>query len=161
MEYAHRLTSTADLLDEHGDRAAVCETVLRSYGGVRAFAGRIATVRCFEDNVVLRQRVGEPGDGRVLVVDGGGSRRVALLGDNIAGIAVANGWVGLVIHGCVRDVAALRTLELGILALGSTPRPSGKAGVGEVDTPVTFGGVTFRPGAQLFGDEDGLAVLEG
>lgn len=160
-EYARRLTSTADLLDQHGDRAAVCQIELRSFGAIRVFEGEIATVRCFEDNVLVRQRVSEPGHRRVLVIDGGGSARVALLGDNIAGVAVGNGWAGLVIHGCVRDVTALGELDLGINALGSNPRPSGKHGGGELDVPVTFGGVTFTPGAMLYVDDDGMVVVDG
>jgi regulator of ribonuclease activity A len=153
--------ATADVLDEHGDAAAVCEVELRSYGGRAAFSGLVATVHCFEDNVLLKQRLGEAGEGRVLVVDGGGSRRVALLGDNLGGLAVANGWAGVVVHGCVRDVAALGGLEVGILALGSNPRPSAKRGAGELDVPVVFGGVTFNPGDTLVADEDGLVVLHG
>ena len=104
-------------------------------------------MRCFEDNVLVRQRVSEPGDGRVLVVDGGSSLRVALVGDNIASIAQDNGWAGLIIHGCVRDSAALGELAIGIKALGTHPKPSAKAGEGEDDVPVTFGAVTFEPGA--------------
>lgn len=154
------MTSTADLLDEHGERAAVCALALRHFGRVHVFEGEIATVRCFEDNVLVKQRVSEPGHGRVLVVDGGGSLRVALLGDNLAGLAVANGWAGLVIHGCVRDVSALGELDVGINALGSNPRPSGKHGDGEIDVPVTFGGVTFAPGAMLYSDEDGIVVVD-
>ena len=138
----------------------MCATVLRSFGGRAAFEGTIGTVRCSEDNVVLKGRVSEPGDGRVLVVDGGGSLRVALLGDMVAGLALEHGWAGLVVHGCVRDSAALRDLDLGILALGTNPRPSAKGGDGEVDVPVTFGGVTFRPGAQICCDEDGVVVLD-
>jgi regulator of ribonuclease activity A len=161
MEYARRLTSTADLLDEHGDRASVCSLALRHFGRVRVFEGEIATVRCFEDNVLVRQRVSEPGRGRVLVVDGGGSTRVALVGDKLAGFATTNGWAGVVIHGCVRDVAALRELDLGINALGSNPRPSGKHGDGEIDVPVTFGGATFTPGAMLYCDDDGIVVVDG
>jgi regulator of ribonuclease activity A len=155
------VTSTADLLDRHGDRAAVCLLPLRSFGARRAFAGPIATVRCHEDNVLVKRMVAEPGEGRVLVVDGGGSDRVALVGDAVAGLALANGWAGLVINGCVRDAAALAGLELGVLALGTNPRPSGKTGAGEVDVPVGFGGVTFRPGALLTADEDGVVVLDG
>ena len=109
---------------------------------------------------MLKARVAEPGEGRVLVVDGGGSLRVALLGDMVAGLAAASGWAGLVIHGCVRDVAVLRHLPIGIKALGSNPRPSGKAGAGEIDVPVEFGGITFRPGAMLTSDDDGIVVLE-
>jgi regulator of ribonuclease activity A len=153
------MTSTAGLLDLHGDAAAVCELELRRFGGHAAFQGLITTVRCFEDNVVLKARLSEPGDGRVLVVDGGGSRRVALMGDMVAGLAVQNGWAGVVVNGCVRDSAVLADLEVGIAALGTNPRPSGKAGAGEVDVPVTFGGITFLPGALLACDQDGIVVV--
>lgn len=153
------MASTADLLDEHGDRALVCATAFRRFGGRAAFEGPISTVRCHEDNVVLRRRLTEPGEGRVLVVDGGGSLRVALMGDRVGTAAVENGWSGVVINGCVRDVSALRGLDLGIAAIGSTPRPSVKGGVGEVDVPVTFGDVTFRPGDLLVSDEDGIVVI--
>jgi len=154
------VTSTADILDEHPADALVCELTFRQFGGVVSFAGPISTVRCHEDNVLLKQRLSEPGDGRVLVIDGGGSLRVALLGDMVAGLAAANGWVGLVVHGGVRDVAVLRHLPLGIKALGTNPRPSGKTGVGEIEVPVEFGGVTFRPGAMLYSDDDGIVVLD-
>jgi regulator of ribonuclease activity A len=153
------MTSTADLLDLHGDDAAVCDLELRRFGGHVAFQGSISTVRCFEDNVVLKARLSEPGDGRVLVVDGGGSRRVALMGDMVAGLAVQNAWAGVVLNGCVRDSAALAGLEVGIAALGTNPRPSGKTGAGEVDVPVTFGGVTFVPGNLLACDQDGIVVV--
>jgi len=150
--------TTSDLFDEHPG-AASCETQFRQFGGALSFAGRIATVRCFEDNVLLRGQVSEPGDGRVLVVDGGGSFGCALLGDNIAELAVSRGWAGLVVNGCVRDVVALAGLPIGIKALGSNPRPSGKAGAGEVGVPVTFGGAAFTPGAMLHADDDGVIVL--
>jgi regulator of ribonuclease activity A len=152
------VTSTADLLDEHGDGATVCLIQFRSYGASR-FSGPVATVRCFEDNVLLRERVSAPGNGRVLVVDGGGSMRCALLGDNIAGIARAGGWAGIVVNGCVRDVVALDELGLGVKALGANPRPSAKAGGGEVEIPVSFGEITFLPGQTLYSDEDGIVVL--
>jgi regulator of ribonuclease activity A len=152
------VTATADLLDEHPD-AAVCTLALRQFGGVASVDGEIATVRCFEDNVLVRQRVSEPGAGRVLVVDGGGSLRVALVGDNIASLARGNGWAGLIIHGCVRDAAALRELAIGIKALGTHPKPSGKTGEGEIDVPVSFGGVTFHPGARVASDDDGVVIL--
>jgi regulator of ribonuclease activity A len=103
--------------------------------------------------------VAEPGEGRVLVIDGGGSLRVALLGDMVAGLAAANGWVGIVVNGCVRDAAVLRHLPLGIKALGTCPRPSGKEGAGELDVPVEIGGITIHPGARLVSDDDGLIVL--
>jgi regulator of ribonuclease activity A len=150
--------TTSDLFDEHPG-AASCETQLRQFGGVRSFSGPIATVRCHEDNVLLRAQVSEAGDGRVLVVDGGGSFACALLGDNIAEIAVSNGWAGLVVYGCVRDVAALAKLAIGVKALGTNPRPSGKAGAGEVGVTVTFGGAEFVPGAMLHADDDGVIVL--
>ena len=150
--------TTSDLFDEHSG-AASCETQFRQFGGVRSFSGRIATVRCYEDNVLLRRCVTEPGEGRVLVVDGGGSFACALLGDKIAELAVSNGWAGIVVNGCVRDVVALTALPIGIKALGTNPRPSGKGGAGEVDVPVSFGGAEFAPGALLHADDDGVIVL--
>lgn len=151
--------STSDVYDEHRERAEVCELPLRDFGGVRAFSGPISTVRCFEDNVLLRQRLTEPGEGRVLVVDGGGSLRCALLGDNVATLARDNSWSGIVLNACVRDVEALGTLQVGVKALGSCPRPSGKTGAGELDVIVSFGGATFEPGAMLYADADGVVVV--
>ncbi|HST13755.1 MAG TPA: ribonuclease E activity regulator RraA [Gaiellaceae bacterium] len=150
--------TTSDLFDEHPG-AVSCATQFRQFGAARSFFGPIATVRCFEDNVLLRAQVSEPGDGRVLVVDGGGSFACALLGDNIAELAVSNGWAGIVVNGCVRDVVALAELPIGIKALGTNPKPSGKAGEGEVGIPVTFGGAEFVPGALLHADDDGVIVL--
>jgi regulator of ribonuclease activity A len=152
--------STSDLVDEHGDGASVCLTPFVQYGARRQFAGPISTVRCHEDNVIVRRRVGEPGAGRVLVVDGGGSLRVALVGDMLAGLARDNGWAGLVINGCVRDVSALAGLDLGIKALAACPRPNVKLGDGESDVEVSFGGVTFTPEATLVSDEDGIVLLD-
>ena len=152
------MPSTSDLLDEHGADAAVCLIQFRSFGA-RSFSGPVATVRCLEDNVLVRRRSTEPGEGRVLVVDGGGSMECALLGDNIASLAQGAGWAGIVLNGCVRDTVALDELGLGVKALGSNPRPSRKEGAGETDVPVTFGGVTFTPGAPLYADEDGVIVL--
>ena len=154
------MTSTADILDRHPVEARVCELEFRQFGAVSSFAGPLSTVRCHEDNVVLKRHLGEAGAGRVLVVDGAGSRRVALLGDMVAGLAARNGWAGLVLNACVRDVAALRLLDVGIKALGTNPRPSGKLGAGEIDVPVEFGGITFRPGAMLYSDDDGVVVLD-
>ncbi|GGT27295.1 ribonuclease E activity regulator RraA [Nonomuraea spiralis] len=150
--------NTADLYDERGDELDSCDLQLRQYGGRRAFHGTIATVRCHQDNALLKAILSEPGEGRVLVVDGGGSLHAALVGDVIGGEAVAAGWAGVVIHGAVRDVVALRELDLGVKALGSNPRKGGKTGAGERDVPVTFGGVTFSPGAELFSDDDGILV---
>ena len=130
----------------------------RSFGAV-SFAGPVATVRCFEDNVLVKQRLGSPGEGRVLVVDAGGSQRCALVGDNLARLGLDNGWAGIVLYGCVRDAQALDELGFGVKALGTNPRASNKGGEGEIDVPVTFGEITFTPGAQLAADRDGVVVL--
>ena len=151
--------SSADACDEHGDRATVCALPFRQFGGVRAFAGAAATVRCDDDNVLLREQLSDPGAGRVLVVDAGGSLRSALVGDTIATIALENGWAGILINGGVRDSASIATREVGIAALGTCPRRSRKDGRGEVGVPVTFGGATFTPGDTVVADEDGVVVL--
>ncbi|SDX92170.1 regulator of ribonuclease activity A [Modestobacter sp. DSM 44400] len=152
-------TATADLIDEHGDTLGSCDLQLRQYGGVRAFAGPVSTVRCHQDNALVKSVLSGPGDGRVLVVDGGGSVHTALLGDLIAQLAVDNGWAGVVLHGAVRDTATLAGMPLGIKAVGSNPRKSTKTGAGERDVPVSFGGTTFRPGDRLWSDDDGVVVL--
>jgi regulator of ribonuclease activity A len=151
--------ATADLYDEHGEALQSCDLQFRQFGGRSRFSGRAVTVACHEDNALLKSVLSEPGEGRVLVVDGGGSVHTALMGDLIAGLAVGNGWSGAVINGAVRDVATLRTLDLGIKALGSNPRKSGKTGAGERDVPVEFGGVTFTPGDEVWSDDDGIVVL--
>lgn len=152
------MTATADLCDERGDEVDCCLLPLRLYGGRTRFGGPAATVRCHEDVGLLRTVVAEPGEGRVLVVDGGGSLRHALLGDVMAGTAARAGWAGIVVHGAVRDVAALRGLDLGVTALGSVPRRSPATGTGERDVPLRFGGVTVVPGAAVQVDEDGVVV---
>lgn len=151
----------ADTLDTDGTEYGICDAALVGFGGRPRFAGRVRTVRCHEDNVILRSLLEQPGDGAVCVVDGGGSARVALLGDNVANLAVDNGWAGIVVHGAVRDVAELREVPIGITSLGTCPRRSAKEGAGEVDVDVTFGGVTFHPGDLVFTDEDGLLVTAG
>jgi regulator of ribonuclease activity A len=150
--------ATADLCDEHGERLQVCEPMFQAYGGKRAYSGPVSTVRCFEDNSLVKEAVGTPGGGRVLVVDGGGSRRRALLGDMLGAAAVNNGWAGFVINGCIRDSAELGQMNLGIRALGTIPLRSDKRGEGDRDVPVRFGGVTFRPGDYVYVDEDGIVV---
>ncbi|QKE85931.1 ribonuclease E activity regulator RraA [Arthrobacter sp. NEB 688] len=150
--------STADLYDEHGDALQSCSVQLRHVGGRRQFTGPVATIRCHRDNALVKATLATPGEGRVLVVDGGGSLESALVGDLIAGSAVANGWAGVVVHGAVRDSVAIGGLPLGVLALGTNPRKSAKDGVGEVDVAVEFGGVEFVPGATLWADEDGVLV---
>jgi regulator of ribonuclease activity A len=119
----------------------------------------VTTVRCHQDNALLKSVLSGPGNGGVLVVDGGGSVHTALMGDLIAQLAVDNGWAGVVVHGAVRDTARLADMPLGIKAVGSNPRKSTKTGAGERDVPVTFGGTTFRPGDQLWSDDDGVVVL--
>ncbi|NYJ76136.1 ribonuclease E activity regulator RraA [Allobranchiibius huperziae] len=152
------VTCTADLFDERGAELDSCELQLRQYGGRAAFTGTVVTIRCLEDNALVKSTLASPGEDKVLIVDGVGSLRTALMGDLIAGSAVENGWAGVILHGCVRDVVALRSLDLGVKALGSNPRKSSKTGAGEVDVPVSFGGITFHPGAQLWSDDDGILV---
>lgn len=149
---------TADLYDERGDALDSCAQQFQDLGGRRAFAGPIRTIRCFRDNALVKNLLATPGEGAVLVIDGRGSLESALMGDLIAASAVENGWAGVVIHGAIRDRTALRELDLGIKALGSNPRKSAKAGVGEQDVPVEFGGVTFTPGNTLWADEDGILI---
>jgi regulator of ribonuclease activity A len=153
--------ATADLCDSHPDAVHACEPVFQAYGGRRSFAGPISTVRCFEDNSRVKEAVESPGEGRVLVVDGGGSRRRALFGGNLGSAAVRNGWVGVIIHGCIRDSAELGQLDLGIRALGTMPLRSQKRGEGERDVPVRFAGASFRPGDYVYVDEDGVVVAHG
>ncbi|WP_026819862.1 ribonuclease E activity regulator RraA [Arthrobacter castelli] len=150
--------STADLYDERGEELQSVATQFLLFGGRTAFSGPVRTVRCFEDNVVLKSVLSTQGDGAVLVVDGAGSLNRALMGDMIAELAVDNGWAGVIINGAVRDRAALAQLPLGVKALGSNPRKSVKDGAGEKDVPVRFDGVDFRPGATVYCDEDGILV---
>ncbi len=150
---------TADLVDDVGSGVRSCDLQFAQYGGRAQFAGPISTVRCFQDNALLKSVLSEPGDGRVLVVDGGGSLHTALVGDVIAELARSNGWSGLILHGAVRDAATLRTLDIGIKALGTNPRKSSKDGAGDRDVTVGFGGVIFAPGDTVFSDEDGIVVV--
>ncbi len=153
--------TTADLCDEMGDAVRVAEPVFRDYGGVRAFSGEVETLRVIEDNALVRPTLEMPGRGRVLVVDGGGSVRTALLGGQLARLAAENGWSGVVIYGAVRDLPELRNTKLGIKALAAAPRRSAKHGQGEQGVPVKFAGVEFRPGDRLWADEDGVLVANG
>ena len=153
------ITPTADLVDEYGEALESCDTQLRQYGGRAMFQGEITTIRCHQDNGMVKAVLAEPGQGKVLVVDGGGSVHSALIGDLIGASAVENGWEGVVINGVVRDTAQLAELDLGVKALGSNPRKSSKTGAGERDVPVSFGEATFTPGARLVSDADGVVVL--
>lgn len=161
MEKEH--STTADLVDAYRNsgRLQSCEIQFRQFGRRVRFSGPIQTVKVCEDNALVKQTLSAPGDGAVLVIDGGGSPRTALVGDVIAGLALSNGWAGLVIWGAVRDVAALSRLELGIKAIGSNPWTSGKTGAGAVGVTLHFGNTTFAPGFWLYADEDGVLIADG
>jgi regulator of ribonuclease activity A len=150
--------STADLFDRFGDALRVCAPLFRDFGGRTAFAGSAVTVKCFEDNSRIKEALAEPGQGRVLVADCGGSLRCAMLGDMIAEGAVEQGWAGVLIDGCVRDLARLAELDLGIKALAPTPRKSTRRGEGQRDLPVQVGGVAVHPGDTVVCDRDGILV---
>lgn len=151
---------TADLYDDFSTSVQVAEPLFRDFGGRQSFGGPIATVRIFEDNVLVRQTLETSGEGRVLVVDGGGSKRCALVGDRLAGLGITNGWAGLVIYGCIRDAAEISEMAIGVKALATMPRKSRKNGEGETNVPVSFAGVTFTPGHYLYADMDGIIVAE-
>ena len=150
---------TADLVDDIGPDVRSCDLQFRQFGGRAMFAGPITTVKCFQDNALLKSVLSEPGNGGVLVIDGDGSLHAALVGDVIAGLGVDNDWAGIIINGAVRDAAALQTLDIGIKALGTNPRKSAKTGDGERDIAVEFGGVRFTPGEIAYSDDDGIVVV--
>lgn len=149
---------TCDLCDDHPDDVHVCEPMFGSFGGREAFGGEIVTVKCHEDNSRVKELLATPGKGKVLVVDGGGSLRCALMGDMIGESAVQNGWEGVVIYGCVRDVDALAQLDLGVHAVAAIPLKSVRKGVGETGLDITFGGVTFVQGQYAYADNNGVIV---
>jgi len=151
--------ATTDLCDAHPD-IQVCDPVFQAFGGNDSFSGPITTVKLFEDNTLIKQAVESPGDGRVLVVDGGGSPRCGLVGGNLGASAAANGWAGLVVYGYVRDVDELAEQPVGIRALGAFPRKSERGlHSGQTGRSVVFAGVVFREGAWLCADRDGVIVL--
>lgn len=154
---------TADLLDNHesglgDDSVRVVAPIFRSYGGRPSFSGRITTLKLFEDNSLVRELLAEDGAGRVLVVDGGGSMRCALVGDQLAILAHKNRWEGIVVYGCIRDSDDIKAIDLGVRALNTHPMKSVKKGVGERDLTVSFGGVRFKPGEWIYVDHDGVVV---
>jgi regulator of ribonuclease activity A len=156
-------TATCDLCDSHktdSDGAfRVLPPVFRDFGGRRRFAGPVSTVKCFEDNTLVKAALDEPGQGRVLVVDGGASLRRALVGGNLGAAAARNGWAGVLVDGAVRDVAELAALDVGIRALAPMPLPTEKRNEGQRDVPVVIQGVIVRPGEWLYADEDGIVVM--
>ena len=149
-----------DLCDQYGDSLRVLSPMLKNFGGNNCFHGKISTIKCHEDNSSVADAVREEGDGSVLVVDGGGSLRCALLGDNLAAIAASNSWAGIIVFGCVRDVVALKDISLGIQAIAPHPMKSVKRQVGLRDVEVSFGGVSFIPGQYVYADDNGVIVSE-
>jgi regulator of ribonuclease activity A len=152
--------TTADLYDAHGDELQVAQPMFNDYGGRKSFYGKIMTVKVHEDNSLVRAALEDEGEGKVLVVDGGGSLRCALLGDMLAGLGMKNGWVGMIINGCIRDSAAISNMAIGIKALNTNPKKSVKKGVGDRDIAVHFADITFSSGAFVYADEDGIVVSE-
>ncbi|MDY6992601.1 MAG: ribonuclease E activity regulator RraA [Pseudomonadota bacterium] len=152
--------STADLCDQYSDIIKVAEPIFKSFGAQVAFGGQISTVKVYEDNSLIKELLAQPGQGRVLVIDGGGSLRRALLGDLLAKQAVAHHWAGVIVYGCVRDSAVLANIPLGIKALNTHPLKSIKRGRGDTEVPVTFAGVTFFPERFVYADQDGMIVSE-
>lgn len=154
--------ATCDLLDDNEGKPElalrVVEPMFKSYGRHAKFCGRIETLKVFEDNTLVREALASPGEGRVLVIDGGGSKRCALVGDQLGALGVKNGWAGIVVWGCIRDSAVINQQEIGLRALDTNPLKSIKKGAGERGIAVTFGGVTFTPGEWLYADEDGVVV---
>ncbi len=152
--------STPDLCDAYGRTVRVLEATLSNFGGHDSFFGEIVTIKCFEDNSLVKERAAKPGNGRVMVIEGGGSMRRALLGDLIGADAVKNGWAGFIINGCIRDVDEIGELPLGVKALGTHPVKTDKRGAGDLNVPVTFGGVTFEPGQWVYSDNNGVIVSD-
>lgn len=151
---------TPDLCDAYPELVRVAEPIFTNYGGRAAFGGEVITVKCHEDNSLVKEHVSNPGDGKVMVVDGGGSLRCALLGDMLAEKAAENNWAGLIIFGCIRDVDEIRKTDLGVQALRTIPIKSNRQGRGDLNIPVTFAGVTFNPGEFVYADNNGVIVSE-
>jgi regulator of ribonuclease activity A len=152
---------TTDLCDKYGDQLRVAEPIgFRSFGGRREFHGQIETVQCFEDNTFVRSTLEKEGTGKVLVVDGDGSNRCALLGDNIAGLAHRNHWNGIIVFGYIRDSAAVSAIAIGVIALGTNPKKSAKDSLGTMNLTVRFADVDFVPGEFVYVDEDGIVVSD-
>lgn len=152
--------ATADLYDTHGDALQVATPMFNSYGGKFQFSGEIVTVKCHEDNTHVRGTLEQAGEGKVLVVDGGGSLRCALVGDMLAELGIKNGWQGAIVYGCIRDSAAIGKMDFGLKAINTNPKKSVKKDIGELNVTVHFADVTFTPGAFVYADEDGIVVSE-
>ena len=150
--------ATADLWDRHGADLHCVDPIFQSYGLKTSFQGEITTLKLYEDNSLVRQQLCTPGKGKVLVVDGGGSLRCALVGDQLAELAIQNEWEGLVIYGCIRDSAVINQMAIGIRAINTTPVKSIKKNQGEIDLAVQFASTLFKPGQMLYADEDGILI---
>jgi len=150
--------STPDICDDFPADLQVLEPLFSEYGASEQFSGEVVTIKCFEDNTLLKQTLGTDGSGKVMVVDGGGSLRRALLGDILAAMAADNGWQGVVINGCVRDVEILKTIRLGVRALNCHPVRSDKRNEGQLNVPVAFAGADIKPGQYLYADENGILL---
>ena len=151
---------TADLYDEYGDDLKVALPIFRDYGGKKIFHGPISTIKAFEDNSLVRKALEEPGDGRVLIIDGDESLRCAMVGDMLAKLGMENGWAGIIVFGCIRDADVISKIDIGVKALNTNPRKSLKQGLGVKDVPVTFAGITFNVGEYVYADIDGVIVSE-
>ena len=152
--------TTADLCDEFESLVKIAEPLFQDYGQLKSFYGEIATVKVFEDNVLVRKTLETEGRKRVLVVDGGASKKVALVGDQLSQIACENGWAGIVVNGCIRDSVEIAKIQIGLKALNTAPKKSIKKGQGEVDVPVEFAGLVFNPKSYLYADQDGVILAE-
>jgi regulator of ribonuclease activity A len=152
--------TTPDLCDEYADELQVLEPLFTDYGGSGKFSGEVVTIKCFEDNSRVKETLATDGRGKVLVVDGGGSLRCALMGDMLAAMAEKNGWQGVIINGCVRDVEILKRIDIGVRALNCHPLKSNKRNKGQLNLPVHFAGISFKPGQYLYADENGMVVAQ-
>lgn len=149
-----------ELCDLYPQKVHVLIPMFKNFGGNERFYGKVITVKCYEDNSLVKQQVAQKGHGQVLVVDGGGSLRRALLGDMLAEQAAQNGWEGLVIYGCIRDVNAIAKLPIGVQALGANPVKTEKRGIGDLNIPVTFAGITITPEDYIYADNNGILVAD-
>ncbi len=152
--------STPDLCDEHGDAVQVAAPVFRHYGAVRQFSGAVATVKCFEDNSKVGEMLKADGKGRVLLVDGGASPRRSLLGDKLVTQALENNWAGIIVYGYIRDVEDIAGMDVGVMAMGTVPRKTGKRGEGRVNIPLDVAGLKAKPGDYIYADGSGVILAE-
>ena len=148
--------SVCDLCDDNEGDVQIADPIFRDFGGRSVFGGEIVTIKCHEDNSLVKEMVGTRGDGKILVVDGGGSLRRSLLGDQLAAKAVANDWTGIIVNGAIRDVEVITGLDLGVKALNVIPLKTEKRGLGDFNAPLRFAGITFTPGSYVYADLNGM-----